>query len=140
MPNPNAVVSTSILFDPELDRPPIELLRGPRGLSVELAGGRRARLDPADPRSPGLATVLSGLRQQRLPVYLEIDPGTETITRLLVPHLTRVVGIEALDDGTLDVTIERSHARHFLRRARGGSGGAVDEVVAQLHPKDHRAR
>lgn len=76
MPNPNAIVSTTIRLDPPLDRAPTEVLRAEGGLSVELEGGRRLRLDPANERSPGYAQILDGLSKQRLPVYLEIDPAT----------------------------------------------------------------
>ena len=116
MPNPNAVVSTVVRFEPSLDRPPDEMLRAEPGLAVELADGRRVRLDPADPRSAGLAQVLDGLSKQRLPVYLEVDPATSAITRLLIPHVTRIVSIRPIDEGVLGVEIEQSHGRHVLRR------------------------
>jgi hypothetical protein len=116
MPNPNAVVSSVIRLEPPLDRAPDDLLRAGRSLSVELEGGRRVRLDPADPRSAGFAQILDGLSKQRLPVYVEFDPGTLGITRLLIPHVTRIVGIRPIDDGVLGVDLERSHARHVLRR------------------------
>jgi Glutaminase len=114
MPNPNAVVSTTIRLEPPLDRVPEELLRTEGGISVELEGERRVRLTPADPRSAGFARVLDGLSRQRLPVYLEIDPATEEITRLLVPQVARVAGIRS-GEGVLDVELEPSHARHLLR-------------------------
>ena len=114
MPNPNAIVSTTIRLEPPLDRAPEALLRSEDGISVELEGERRVRLDPADPRSPGFARVLDGLRRQRLPVYLEIDPATRAITRLLIPQVARVVSISA-SEGVLDVELEPSHARHVLR-------------------------
>jgi hypothetical protein len=122
MPNPNAVVSRVIRFEPPLDRPPAEMLRAERGLSVELEGARRVRLDPADPRSVGFTQILDGLSKQRLPVYLEIDPATSTITRLLIPHVTRVIGIRQIDEGVLGVELERSHARHVLRRGNPDFG------------------
>src|SRR6266566_5671503 len=101
MPNPNAVVSSVIRLEPPLDRAPAEMLRAERGLSVELEGGRRVRLDPANPRSAGFAQILDGLSKQRLPVYLEIDPATTTITRLLIPHATRILGVRPSDEGAL---------------------------------------
>nr|MBI3614157.1 hypothetical protein [Nitrospirota bacterium] len=115
MPNPNAVLSSVIRFEPPLDRAPAEMLRTERGLSVELEGGRRVRLDPANPRSVGFAQVLDGLSKQRLPVYLEIDPATTVVTRLLIPHVTRVIGLHPIDEGVLGVRLEFSHARHVLR-------------------------
>lgn len=128
MPNPNAIVSSVIRFDPPLDRPPAEMLRAERGLSVELEGERRVRLDPADPRSAGFAQILDGMSKQRLPVYVEVDPETSAITRLLIPHVTRVLGIRLIDVGVLDVKLDRSHGRHVLRR----SVPDFDELERQL--------
>ena len=47
------------------------MLRAVRGLSAELADGRRVRLDPTDPRSAGFAQILDALSKQGMPVYLE---------------------------------------------------------------------
>lgn len=115
MLDPNAIVSTVVRIAPPLDRPPAEMLREAPGLFVELEGGRRVRLDPSDPRSPGFAQILDGLSKQRLPVYLELDPETSAITRLRIPHVTRVVGLRSIDDG-VEVELARSHARHVLQR------------------------
>ncbi|HEY8224977.1 MAG TPA: protein-glutamine glutaminase family protein [Pyrinomonadaceae bacterium] len=128
MPNPNAIVSSVIRFEPPLDRPPAEMLRADRGLSVELEGERRVRLDPADPRSAGFAQILDGLRKQRLPVYVEVDPATSAITRLLIPHVTRVAGIRPIDVGVLGVQLDLSHGRHVLRRGAPD----FDEMERQL--------
>jgi hypothetical protein len=116
MPNPNAIVSTTVRLDPPLDRAPAEILRADGGLSVELEGGRRLRLDPANERSPGYAQILDGLSKQRLPVYLEIDPATDAITRILIPHVGRVVAVSPANEGTIDVELDASHARHVLRK------------------------
>ena len=116
MPNPNAVVSRVIRFDPPLDRPRAEMLRAERGLSVELEDGRRVQLDPEDPRSAGFLQVLEGLSKLHSPVYLEIDPNKSTISRILIPHLTRIVDVRSVDDDALSIELESSHARHVLRR------------------------
>jgi hypothetical protein len=50
-----------------------------------------------------------------MPVYIEIDPSTETITLLLVPHVARVINITSTV-GALDVELDASHARHVLPR------------------------
>ncbi len=117
MPNPDALVSTVVRLDPPLDRPAAERAVVEGDLAVELEGERRVRLDAGDPRSAGFAQVLDGLRRERLPVYLEVDPETSALSRLLIPHVTRVVGIEPTEDGDLDVEIEMSHARHLLRHS-----------------------
>lgn len=116
MPNPNAIVSFVIRLDPPLDRAPAEMLRAERGIGVELAGGRRARLDPSDPRAAGLATLLEGIRHQRLPLYLEVDPDSAAITLLRIPHVSRVRDIEPAEGG-VSVALEESHAVHHLRRS-----------------------
>jgi len=120
MPNSNAVVSRTIRIEPPLDRAPAEMLRAERGLSVELDGGRRVRLDPGNPRSAGFAQVLDGLSKQRRPVYLEIDPATEAITRLLIPHVAHVASISS-SQGQLDVKLDTSHARHVLQLGKPDS-------------------
>ncbi len=116
MPNTNAIVSTVTRLDPPLDRAPAEMLRTESGIFVELEeGARRLRLDPANPRSAGFAQALDASSKQKRLVYLEVDPATSSITRVLIPYVTRVVDVRAGDDG-LDVDIERSHARHVLPR------------------------
>ncbi len=116
MPNPDAIVSAVLRLEPPFERArAAEMLRAERGISVELEDGRRVQLDPANPRSPGFAQVLDALGQRKLPVYLEVDPATSFVTRVLIPRVTRVVDVHAREDG-LDVELERSHARHVLRR------------------------
>jgi hypothetical protein len=115
MPNPNAIVSTTIRLEPPLDQPPEELLSAEAGITVELVDRRRVRLDPADPRSAGFARVLDGLSSRALPVYVEIDPDTDAITRLLIPYIARVAGITYSPEGALRVTLDASHAIHLLR-------------------------
>jgi hypothetical protein len=50
-------------------------------------------------------------------VYVEVDPETSTLTRLLIPHVARVVGIQPLDAGVLAVQLDMSHGRHLLRQS-----------------------
>ena len=112
MPNPNAVVALVLRIDPPLDRP----LGDDRGFTIELEGERRARIEAGDRNAGGFARILDGLRQLRRPVYLEIDPTSSVITRLLIPTVTRVAGIRPIDDGVVGIELELSHARHLLRR------------------------
>ena len=115
MLNKNAIVSAVIRIEPPLERPPAEMLRADEGLSIELEKGRRVHLDPDDPRSPGFAEILNGLSKHHLPVYLEVDPQTSAITRLLIPQIARVVGIRPFEPDALAVDLEPSHAVHVLR-------------------------
>lgn len=116
MPNPNAIVSTTIRFDPPLgDRAPDEALRAEGGLTLELDDGRRVPLDPEDRRSIGFVKVLDELSRRRRPVYIELDPASATIARLLIPAVVRVASIRRRADDALDVELSPSHARHVLR-------------------------
>lgn len=117
MPDPNAVVSFVLRMEPPLDRPAAEMLRAEGGAWVEFEDGSRVHLDSNDPRSPGFATILNEVREQRLPVYVETNPDTRAITTLLLPHVTRVAGIRPVDEGVLGVELVPSHARHVLRRS-----------------------
>ena len=110
MPNPNAIVSLVVRLDPPLDRPAADRQR-----TVELADGRRVRLDPANPLSAGLAQVLDGAVKLRLPIYLEVDPATSDITRVILPTVGRVRSVRSLEPGVLGVELDRSHAIHLLR-------------------------
>lgn len=118
MPNSNAIVSSVIRFDPPLEKSPTELLRAERGLHVELDDGRRIRLVSSDPRSVGFIQILDGLSKLRQPVYLELDQTSSTITRLLIPHLTRIAGLHQVSDKGLDVELEASAGLHMLRRGQ----------------------
>lgn len=112
MPNPNAIISTTIRLEPPLDRSPEEMLRSEGGLFIQLEG-RRVRLDPADPRSVGFVQVLDGLSKLSRPVYVEIDPARQAVARVLVPIVARVVSVNSARD-SLDVELDASHARHVL--------------------------
>jgi hypothetical protein len=109
MPNPNAVVANVLRVEP----PPEAGDRRER--TVVLEGERQARLDPGNPRSAGFAQILDGVRKMGTPVYVELDPATSAITRILIPDVTRVIGLRESNDGLL-VDVQFSHALHLLRR------------------------
>jgi hypothetical protein len=135
---PIAIISILVRLEQPLDQA-LEMLGTGESVSVELDDERRARLDPADPRSSGFAGVLDGLSKQMLPVYLEIDSDTEAIVRLLIPYVARVAGIGYEAEGALSVTLDASHAIHLLRldnpdfaeleRALRGALGAAQPVI-----------
>ena len=115
MPNPNGVVARRIAFDPPLDRAPGELLEAEGGLTVVLDGERRIVLDPRDPRSVPFVEILDGLREIRRPVYLEVDPDSGAITRLEIPLVGHIVGIDSFEPGAIAVQLTGSHGVHRLR-------------------------
>ena len=112
MPNPNAVVASVVRVDRE---------------SVELGNQRRVRLDPERREARGFGPILEGLRALRQPVYLEIDPATSTITRVLIPVVAHVVGVRPGAEG-LDVQLDNSHARHVLRQSAPDFGDFEREL------------
>lgn len=139
MPNPNAIIANVTRIDPPLDKPAAELLRGSeRGLDIEFADARRARLDPADPRSAGFADILEALRRGKRPAYVEVDPVTGAITRLLIPHVTQVVAVgPQIADGIV-VELAYSHARHLLKRDHPDFD-ALNEALRAAQAKRVRA-
>jgi hypothetical protein len=95
------------------------------------------RLDPDDSRSAGFAQVLDGLSRQRLPVYVEVDPATSAITRLLIPLVVRGAGVRPADEGALDVELVPSHARHVLQLGQPDSAdleGQLREALQNGQP------
>jgi hypothetical protein len=117
MPNPNAIVSRRIRLEIPPESSALEAVRAEGGLSVELDDGRRARLDPENRMTPGFAQVLDGLSKLEQPVYLEVDPESSAITRLLIPLVAHVIAVREVEGG-YDVELDLSHARHMLRRDR----------------------
>ncbi|HWT13503.1 MAG TPA: protein-glutamine glutaminase family protein [Allosphingosinicella sp.] len=115
MARQNGIVSRRVRLDIAADRPADEAIRSRQEVSVELDDGRRVRLDGADERSQGRVAVLAGLEKLGRPVYLEVDPETDAVTRLLIPHVARIVSIRQSDAG-YDVALDVSHARHSLAR------------------------
>lgn len=115
MAKPNAIVARITDLDPALKGEPSDRVRAEGGAWIALEGDRRARLDPDDARSPGFARLLRGLQEQRLPAYLEVDPATSLVSRILIPLVTRVDAIRPTPAG-LEIELAASHARHILRR------------------------
>lgn len=60
--------------------------------------------------------VLEILHHAGLPAYVELGERG-VIARLLVPAIARVVQLTPLPDGDLEILLERSAAKHWLRRA-----------------------
>ena len=128
MPDPNAIVSTTVRLVGEDDKQPLG------ELVVELQGERRVRLDPENPRSAGFARVLHGLSSQRLPVYVEVDPGNDTVARVLIPVVGRVVALAPVAGG-LGVELDTSHA---VRLVRSGDEDAAGYEAVLRRALEHR--
>lgn len=113
MANPNAIVGLISGIEPPVTRSGAEMFRQFRDVfSVQLEGERSARLYPSE-EAAGQLEILEGLRVLGTPVYLEIDPGTQAVTRLLIPLVSEVVSVEETP-GEIRVELARSQARHVL--------------------------
>jgi hypothetical protein len=84
--------------------------------TVTFAGGRQGLLDMTVRRSAVWADVLQSRRETGQPAYVEIDPDSGLITKLLLPNRYTVSRIEPSSDDGVEVELVVSHARHYLRR------------------------
>jgi hypothetical protein len=134
MANPNAIVSRSIRI-PDAGRRPEGRMVTAEGLEVELDDGRRIRLDPQNERSEGFARVLAGLAELKHPVYLEVDPKTDTVARIIVPKVGRVRAVREVEGG-IEIELHKSQARHLLRRDRADF--AEMEAILRKAEAGHR--
>lgn len=130
MANPNAIVATvTRITQPIKGRAAEFMVATPEGIQVEFADGRTARLDTTDKvRTPVHAEIFDELRRMVEPVYVEIDPATSIVTRLLIPLVVRVTGITPTDSGDLDVELKISHGRHILKRTNSD----YDDLATKL--------
>jgi hypothetical protein len=117
MPNPNAIVGNVARISPSVERmSAAQLLRETAtGVSITFEDQQLARLYPGD-RAAGMLEVLEELRKMQTPAYVEVDPATRAITRLLIPLVTRVLRISETAGEDVTVELEASHARHRLTR------------------------
>lgn len=127
MPNPNAIVGLIARINPQVDRPSPQAFRDrPDGFSVQVEGQRAALLTASD-RAQGQLEIIVELQRIQHPVYLEANPDTGVITRLLVPLVAKVARLRQTPDGVI-VELEISHTRHLLRR----SAPDFDELLRTL--------
>jgi Glutaminase len=83
--------------------------------AVRFEDGRTALL-PTGRRAPVWQEMLDHLRNTGTPAYVEVDPETSIIIRLLIPRVVRVHALEPAADGNFTVTfIETQTGHHLLR-------------------------
>jgi len=85
-------------------------------IKVRFASGVEARLDTRQDRDRTWVEVLESRRETGQPAYVEIDPETRWITSLLLPREFTVTAIRDAEADALEIELEISHARHYLRR------------------------
>lgn len=131
MPNQNAIVGRIVQIEPSIENLTATeaFRRHPDGFSIGLEGDQIVRLYPSD-RAAGILQILEGLRQLRAPAYIELDPQTRGVARLLIPVITRVAKIlERAGEGML-VELTNSHARHLLARKNPDYATLLDALRA----------
>src|SRR5574341_2324853 len=109
MPNPNALVARVITISAGA-KP-----GAPEAVIIKFEGERSAAL-PIGRRASVWSEMLESMRRSDLPAYVEIDPETSVIKRVLMPMRLRVVAIEPAADGDVDVRFIESQAGHHLLR------------------------
>ena len=116
MPNPNALVARVKTITPasKARRRPEEA-NVPERTAIDFEGERQAFL-PRGKRAAVWEKMLEHTRQANLPAYVEVDPDTSVITRVLMPIRARVVSLEPAADGNVNVRLIESHAAHVLLR------------------------
>lgn len=102
-------------------------ISGVDGLTVRLEGDRSVRLDATD-RGTAYARIFEQLQKEGKPVYIEVDPATNAVSRVLLPAIVRIQEIVPDKEGNLRVRLERSHAMPAIRR----SSPDFEEVAAAL--------
>jgi hypothetical protein len=113
MPDPNAIVGWVERLIPPVGEPKRDEARG---RVVSFANGRSVAFDPADPKAEALARVIDSASRLKRPVYIEVDPRSGYVKRLLLPDLSQPGEVRARDGG-LDVLLKESHAIRRLDRA-----------------------
>jgi len=117
MPNPNAIVALVSRIKPGIVKPCAEMLKEhPEGFSIEFEDKQSARIGPSE-RAAGTLEILNELQKIQLPVYVEVEPETREISRLLIPLVCKVEKISDDNKEGADVALEISHARHTLKQS-----------------------
>ena len=84
--------------------------------TVELQSGDAFRVDRADRRSAVWLSLLNERVETGESVYLEVEPETKIIQKLLLPQLLMVTEIDETPEAERHfVRLRISHARHFVR-------------------------
>ena len=117
MPNPNSIVALILRIEPPLEKQTGEsfLRQHTDGVAIVFEDDQVSRLFPGE-NNAGVLEILDGLRQIQAPAYVEIDPESRAITRLLIPLVTRVTTLKEAESAVCHVMLEASHARHLLKR------------------------
>jgi hypothetical protein len=101
-------------------------------VTVIFEGDRVGLLDLSYPRATVWAKMIDYLQKNNRPVYVEIDPDTNVITKLYIPDAARVWQINSQGEEVVYVVFHTSSARHYLRRSHPDYQKMLDALQAAL--------
>ncbi|MEZ4416987.1 MAG: protein-glutamine glutaminase family protein [Gemmatimonadota bacterium] len=134
MPIENAVVDRIRGLEPPMEGSGAEMLRkNPEGVEVVFADGRRARVRARErpTLAAGWLEILDALRGLDAPAFVEFDPETRDVTRLLIPLVATITELVERGD-QIDVDLEISQARHRIRRSNPDFGALLETLQTAL--------
>ena len=117
MPTKNTIVAIVVGTEPLIEKSSAETIKNhPDGILIEFEDKQSAYLLPKD-HAATVLDIIEGLRKMRAPVYVEINPDTKEIIRLLIPLVSKITNVivSETEDTLIDLTM--SHARHPLKHA-----------------------
>ncbi len=124
----NVIVDIVTGITPPVERPTASALeRNPEGFLIQFRGGQTARL-VRGAIAAALLDMLDDLRRDKTPAYVEVAPDGQTILRLLIPLIAKVIEVREALGGEVDVSLFPSHARHVLSRKNQD----FDEILRTL--------
>jgi Glutaminase len=88
----------------------------PEKVAVRFAGGVSGILDMRHSHAVVWAKLIDLQQRYDKPVYVDIDPETQLITRVLIPEISRVMSITDDGEGDVNVAFFTSQAPHYVRR------------------------
>jgi hypothetical protein len=103
----------------------------PQFVTVQLRGGRSARLEMGTPMAALWFDILEFQLQSNTPVYLEVDLNTKEIQELLVPMVMQVAALTPTQDA-VEVELNVSAAIHGLKRSNPDFAQILDILEAAL--------
>ncbi|MGA9564360.1 MAG: protein-glutamine glutaminase family protein [Candidatus Korobacteraceae bacterium] len=111
-----------------LSNTPTDTLRGGGASTVEFSDGQTAMVGPDASGGNAYGQVLADLQTIGAPAYVEADSETNAIRVLLIPLEGEVSGLKRLPDGDVEVELEPSSAKHFLRASNLSYGPFIETL------------
>jgi hypothetical protein len=115
--------------------PLVHLAFGPKSTganaTVHFKGGATCQIDPKRQNAAHVARMIDMFRHASKAAYIQTEPGTGVVTRVLQPKSVKVVSVADVPVGDrLMVELAVSHARHFVRTSNPDYAALVGELRA----------